>query len=116
MIVIGSTRYLRSSPDAPWERQTGGPGLSVPSLIWDYFEPFVGPRVIRQARVEGIDTTVVSFFGGAERGTPVWFRLWIDDDGLVRRAEMRAQGHFMDHRFHGFDAPITIRPPEGVSG
>jgi hypothetical protein len=112
-IVIGSTRYLRDPPDASWERQTGGPGLSVPSFIWDYFEPFVDPRVIGRARLEGVHTTVVSFFGGAEQGTPVWFRLWIDDDGLVRQTEMRAQGHFMDHRYYGFDAPITIRPPEG---
>jgi hypothetical protein len=115
-IVIGTTRYLRDSPNGPWEKQTRGPGLSVPSFIWDYFEPFVDPRVIGRARVERIDTTVVTFFGGAEQGTPVWFRLWIDNDGLVRRAEMRAQGHFMDHRYYGFDAPITIRPPEGVSG
>jgi copper transport protein len=115
-IVIGGTRYLRDSGDASWEKQTGGPGLSVPSFIWDYFEPFGDPRVIGHARVEGVPTTIVSFFGGAEQGTPIWFRLWVDDDGLVRRAEMRAQGHFMDHRYYGFDAPITIRPPEGVSG
>jgi putative copper export protein len=115
-IVIGSTRYLRDSPDGSWEKQTEGPGLSVPSFIWDYFEPFVDPRVIGRAHVEKVDTTVVSFFGGTEQETPVWFRLWIDDDGLVRQAEMRAQGHFMDHRYYGFDAPITIRPPEGVSG
>ena len=115
-IVIGTTRYLRNSPNASWEKQTGGPGLSVPSFIWDYFRPFVDARVIDRRRVEGTQTTVVSFFGGTEQGTPVWFRLWIDDDGLVHRAEMRAQGHFMDHRYFGFDAPITIRPPEGVSG
>ena len=115
-IVIGTTRYLRDSPNASWEKQAGGPGLSVPSFIWDYFRPFVDARVVDRGRVEGTQTTVVSFFGGAEQGTPVWFRLWIDDDGLVHRAEMRAQGHFMDHRYFGFDAPITIRPPEGASG
>jgi copper transport protein len=115
-VVIDTTRYLRDPPGRSWEKQTGGPGLSVPSFIWDYFEPFVGPRVIGRVRVNGVSTTVVSFFGGAEQGTPVWFRLWIHDDGLVRQAEMRAQGHFMDHRYYGFDAPITIRPPEGLSG
>jgi copper transport protein len=115
-IVIGATRFLRDSPNASWEKQTGGPGLSVPSFIWDYFRPFVDARVIDRGRVAGTETTEVSFFGGAEQGTPVWFRLWIDDDGLVHRAEMRAQGHFMDHRYFAFDAPITIRPPEGVSG
>lgn len=110
-IVIGGTRYLRSSHQGPWEKQTGGPGLSVPSFIWDYFQPFTEPRVIGRARTDGLRTTEVSFFGGTEQGTPVWFRLWIDDNGLVRRAEMRAQGHFMDHRYYDPNAPITIRPP-----
>lgn len=67
--------------------------------------------MIGKARINGIDTTEVSFLGGREQGTPVWFRLWIDDRGLVRRAEMRAQGHFMDHRYYDFDAPVTIKPP-----
>lgn len=110
-IVIGGTRYLRSSHEGPWEKQTGGPPLDVPSFIWDSFQPLTEPRVIGHERVAGLDTTEVSFFGGTEQGTPVWFRLWIDDRGLVRRAEMRAQGHFMDHRYYDFDAPITIRPP-----
>ena len=26
-----------------------------------------------------------------------------------------AQGHFMDQRYFGFDAPISIGPPEGAS-
>lgn len=115
-IVIGGTRYLRYAPGAPWEKQTGAPELAVPSFIWDYFQPFTDPRVIGQARIKGLDTTEVSFFGGTEQGTPVWFRLWIDDRGLVRRAEMRAQGHFMDHRYFGFDTPISIEPPDVGQG
>jgi hypothetical protein len=52
---------------------------------------------------------------GGNWDLPVWFRLWIDSGGLVHRAEMRAPGHFMDHRYYGFDAPIAIRPPKGAT-
>jgi len=31
--------------------------------------------------------------------------------GAVLRAEMRAQGHFMDQRYFALDAPVSIRPP-----
>jgi hypothetical protein len=110
-IVIGGTRYLRSSHEGPWEKQTGGPPLDVPSFIWDSFQPFTDPEVMGHGRFDGVQTTEVAFFGGTRQGTPVWFRLWIDDRGLVQRAEMRAQGHFMDHRYYDFDAPITIRAP-----
>jgi hypothetical protein len=111
VVNIGGTRYLRRSPDAPWEKQTGGPSPDVPSLIWDYFLPPVAPRVIGAERVDGIRTEVVAFAGTGS--LPIWFRLWVDDEGLVRRAEMRAQGHFMDHRYFDFDAPIDIEPPPG---
>jgi hypothetical protein len=83
----------------------------VPSFIWDHFEPFTDPRAIDEARIDGVTTHVVSFFGGTEQGTPVWFRLWIDDETLVRRAEMSAPGHFMNHRYFDFNASISIRPP-----
>ena len=42
----------------------------------------------------------------------MWFRLWVDASGHVHRAEMRAPGHFMDHRYYGYNAPITIEPSE----
>jgi hypothetical protein len=78
--------------------------------VWDFFRPFLDARVLGSARVEGVSTTIVAFFGDSG-GLPVWFKLWIDARGLVHRAEMRAQGHFMDHRYYDFDAPIQIVPP-----
>lgn len=43
---------------------------------------------------------------------PAWFRLWVGQrDGLVRRPEMLAEGHLMDHRYVGFDEPLDLRPP-----
>ena len=109
---IGDTRYIRDKPGAAWQVQPGGPSIPVPSFIWDYFKPFVDPRIVGDERVDGVRTTVVSFAGG-QKGTPIWFRLWIDPGGLVRRAEMRAPGHFMDDRYYDFDAPFTISAPTG---
>jgi len=42
--------------------------------------------------------------------TPVLFRIWSDASGLVHRASMRAQGHFMDHRYTDFETPVSIEP------
>jgi len=109
-IWIGGTRYTRDKPGDAWQVERGGPSIPVPSFIWDYFKPFVDPRIVGEDQVDGVRTTVVSFAGGRQ-GTPIWFRLWIDPKGLVRRAEMRAQGHFMNDRYFDFDAPITITPP-----
>lgn len=115
VIWIGTTQYLRRAPGERWSVSQGGPRHDVPSFIWDYFQPFRAARELGSARVDGAETTVVAFFG--ESGpTPVWFKLWVDRSGLVRRAEMRAQGHFMDHRYFAFDEPVQIEPPKGVAG
>jgi len=111
-VWIGDTRYVREKPGAAWQVQPGGPSIPVPSFIWDYFKPFVDPRIVGDDRVDGLRTTVVSFAGG-QKGTPIWFRLWIDPQGLVLRAQMRAPGHFMDDHYYDFDAPFSISAPTG---
>jgi copper transport protein len=112
VVWIGRTQYLRT-PGNEWSVSKGGPEQLVPSFIWDYFQPFRDVRVIGKANVEGVATSIVASFGGSGT-TPVWFKLWIDGKGLVRRAEMRAQGHFMDHRYFAFNEPVTIEPPKGA--
>ena len=85
----------------------------VPGFEWD---PRVSgadaqpARIVGQATVDGVDTRVLAFFDGTPQ-TPVWYQLWVDGDGLVHRAEMRAQGHFMTHRYVDFDAPLSVDPP-----
>jgi len=112
-VWIGSVRYVRDLPDGDWSRREGGPPPRVPSFIWDFFRPLRDARIVGSEVVEGHPTRIVAFFG--ESGaTPIWFRLWIDDTGLVHRAAMRAQGHFMDHRYSGFDSPVRIEPPQGA--
>ena len=67
-------------------------------------------RIVGQEELDGVRTSVLSFLGGSG-SVPFWYRLWVDEEGLVRRAEIRAQGHFMDHRYFDFDAPLSVEQP-----
>ncbi|MDP8957428.1 MAG: copper resistance protein CopC/CopD [Actinomycetota bacterium] len=107
-IVIGGTRY--SKEGERWKVERGRAGIEVPSFTWDFFRPFVAPRVVGRADVRGASAQIVSFFGRSG-SVPVWFRLWVTERHLVPRAEMRAQGHFMDHRYFDFDKRARITPP-----
>jgi hypothetical protein len=114
LIWIGDVRYMRELPDGAW-RDEGTSRPRVPAYIWESFAPFVDARVIGEGRIDGVPTEIVAFFGG-DAQLPAWFRLWIDEQGIVRKAEMRAQGHFMDHRYFSFDADLEIRAPQEVMG
>lgn len=113
-VIVGTTRYRRNAPDAPWESERGLQPLQAPGYTWDAFLPPVAPSIVGTERVDGQPTTIVAFAGRGDN-IPVWFRLWVDADGLVRRATMHAQAHFMHHRYHSFNAPITITPPASPS-
>jgi hypothetical protein len=113
-VWIDDTRYTRQG-DGPWKVERGAPAVPVPTYIWDSFRPYKDARILGRARVDGVQTTELAFAGG-DQELPVWFMLWVDPQGYVHRAEMRAPGHFMDHRYYDYDAPITIEPPKGASG
>jgi hypothetical protein len=113
-VWIGEARYRRVLPSGPWQVERGGPAPTVPSFIWDSFAPYLDARLIGHGSVDGVRTDVVAFFGG-DTTQPVWFKLWIDGRGLVRKAEMRAEGHFMGQRYYGFDDPIEIKPPPAAN-
>ncbi len=103
----------RSAPGQLWQVTSGVPSLTVPMFTWDYFTPFIDPRIVDRSTVDGVPTTVVSFFGGSNE-TAIWFRLWIDDSGLVRRAQMDAPGHYMQDMYSAFDAAPAMVPPSGT--
>jgi len=113
-VWIGDTRYTREG-DGTWKVERVAPAVPVPTYIWDSFRPYKDVRILVRARVDGVQTTELAFAGG-DQDLPVWFRLWVDADGYVHRAEMRAPGHFMDHRYYNYDAPIRIEPLKGASG
>lgn len=108
-VRIGTTRYTRPSAQAPWEVTLGGPPVEVPVVIWDYPNP-IAPRVVGRETIRSEEVTMVSFFIELNR-SPIWYRLWVAEGGLVLRAEMRAQGHFMDHDYSAFDEPLEVEPP-----
>jgi hypothetical protein len=94
-----------------WNVEEAGAALQVPAFVWDGAAT-VAPRIIGRAVIDGAETRVLSFF--ALKGkAPIWFRLWVEPDGLVRRAEIRAHGQFVTHRYYEFGAPFTIEPPVG---
>jgi len=109
-IIIGSSEWQRSSAQAAWE-QTTWPGTPFAwpsayfSALWG--QP-VAVRVVGQEVVDGHPSTIVAFL---RADIPAWFRLWVGDDGLVRRQEMRAEAHLMDHTLTDLNAPVTITPP-----
>jgi hypothetical protein len=110
-VIIGETRYGRDGPDRPWKVEHDFPVTPAPAYVWDYFAPPVAPRILGSQHIGGHPTRIVAFFGRSGE-VPVWFRLWVDQSGLVHHAQMLAQGHFMDHDYQRFDAPTTIRTPK----
>jgi hypothetical protein len=97
---------------AAWQAQDFGTSLPVPSFVWDIPDSggtYVAAQIVGADAVDGVETHVLTFFLDLPQ-TPVWFRLWSDSSGLVRRASMRAQGHFMDHRYTDFDTAPSIEP------
>jgi copper transport protein len=114
-VFLGTTRYVRQAPGDDWRIERRAPQLRVPSFVWDTFGPFLDPRVVGSEIIGGSRTTMISFFG-ARGDLPVWFKLWVEPRGRVLRAEMRAQGHFMDQRYFGFDTPISVEAPDVGQG
>lgn len=107
---VASVRYRRDTSEEPWDVERSARSFESPGYAWDYFLPAVAPTIIGSEDIDGQPTQIVAFAGRSDN-IPVWFRLWVDADGLVRQATMHAQAHFMHHSFHSFDAPIAITPP-----
>jgi copper transport protein len=113
LIAIGSRQYQWDSSSKKWSVSEKLSQIDAPAFQWSSFKP-VAARITVKEKVDGVETTVVSFFAG-DVANPVWFKLWIDRSDLVHRMEMRAIGHFMDQRLLAFDEPVSIEPP-GLTG
>jgi hypothetical protein len=113
-ITIGRQQYSQDNPGEPWTLQTAPAGVSS-SFAWpkgyytDFWAQGAAARIVGTATVDGVPSQVIAF---VRADLPAWFRLWVGtDDGLVRRMEMRADGHLMNHRYTAFNQPVTITPP-----
>jgi len=106
-VVLGTRRWDRDRPGAPWRRSQQLPALRVPQPAWG--SQATNAYVLGTARVSGRPVWVVTF---ANPTTPAWFTAWIDRTTYrPLRLHMTAAAHFMTHRYLAFDRPLKIEPP-----
>ncbi|MEX2552157.1 MAG: copper resistance protein CopC [Actinomycetota bacterium] len=111
-VVVGTLTFTRDNPSDRWKVEDS------PSLAFrwprGWFTSFwsagsAAVRILGTDQVEGADCRVVAF---VRPQLPAWFEICIgEDDGLVRRMMMRAEGHLMEQDLSGFDDPVDINPP-----
>jgi copper transport protein len=109
-IDIGARAYRQDQPSGPWTVDNTGFAVGWPSPYFrQAWADATAVRVVGADVVDGVPSHIVAF---VRPDLPAWFELWIGDaDGLVRREEMRAEGHLMQHEYAGFDTPTPIDPP-----
>jgi hypothetical protein len=106
-VVLGTRRWDRDRPGAPWRRSQQLPALRVPQPAWG--STATNAYLLREGRVAGKPVWVVSF---ANPTTPAWFTVWIDRATYrPLRLHMTAAAHFMTHRYVAFDRPLRITAP-----
>jgi hypothetical protein len=82
-------------------------GLPFRTRTWFRWTPYA--RAVELLSERG----GVADLAAADPTTPVWFRLTVDlKSGRVRREELVARARLIRHRFFGFNAPVTITPPQ----
>lgn len=101
-IVIGKTRWDKTSPSGSWVKSTLQP-LRVPASIWGKHP--IDVRLIRNTRSEH----VVSLF---DPSLPAWFTIRFDRKTLHPVSlQMTAAAHFMRHRYLSFNRSLRVEPP-----
>jgi hypothetical protein len=105
-VILGSSRWDRPAPGAPWRRSIQNPPLRQPQPFW---QKAVDARLLGSGRAGGHAVWRVSFF---DPSTPAWFEASIDKrTHRTLRLDMVAAAHFMHHRYGPFDAPLRLAPP-----
>ncbi|HVU77318.1 MAG TPA: copper resistance protein CopC [Gaiellaceae bacterium] len=94
-IVIGSRRWDRTGPNAPWVKTSQTP-LDVTQPYW------TAPTNVHEV--------APGTFTFLDRSIPAWFRLTVVD-GRPTVDHMTAAAHFMVDRYRGFDGPAAVSPP-----
>lgn len=110
-IAIGEDGYIKSTPEDEFESyEWPGDGFSWPGGFYDsFFEGRAAVRVVGSETLDGVDTTVLSL---VQPSYPAWYRVWVGDEtGRIRRLEMRADAHIMDHVYGPYGEPVTVEPP-----
>jgi len=107
-VIIGGTRWDRSTPTGPWLRSVQDPPITVPVPFW---YGVTDARVLGSTRFEGRSVWTVSFF---DPTTAAWFEAEIDkQSSRTLELWMTAASHFMHHIYGPFNAPIELNAPAG---
>jgi hypothetical protein len=106
-IIIGKRRWDRSVGGS-WKESAASPV----SPISAYWTPLVqDATLLGSSTVKGQPVWVISF---ADPQTPGFFKIWVDKaNHRTLELQMTAAAHFMHHTYGQFDAPISIKPPQG---
>lgn len=109
-IVVGDRQWLKPGDLTKWELRKFGAGLPFRTRRWFRWTPYA--RSVRLLAIHRRDGRRIAELALTDHATPLWYRLWVDLSTMhVTRARMIAGGHFMSHRFRGFNEPLSIRPP-----
>jgi copper transport protein len=113
-VDIGALAYRQDQPDRPASVANTGVAFGWPSPYFhEAWANAAAARVVGTDIVDGVPSHIVAF---VRPDLPAWFELWVaDSDGLVRREEMRAEGHLMEHDYTGFNTPTQIVAPSQTS-
>jgi uncharacterized membrane protein len=104
-VQIGRRQWLRAPGDL-WTVAPIPGGLPFRTRTWFRWTPYA--RAVELLGERG----GVAELAAADPATPVWFRLSVDvRTGRVLREELVARARLIRHRFFGFNARVTIRPP-----
>ena len=93
--VIGTRRWDRAAPNAPWV-ESGQTPLDVTQPYW------TAPTNVHEV--------APGTFTFLDRRIPAWFRLTVVD-GRPTVDRMTAAAHFMVDRYVGFGVPAVVSPP-----
>ena len=109
-ILAGLDQFRRTGA-GPWIKSTfPAPGFSWPTGYYrDFWAGAAAVRILGTDTVDGVPSEIIGF---VRPDIPAWFRVWVGtSDGLLRRADMRAEGHIMNQTYAQLNGPITVQTP-----
>ena len=109
-ILVGLDQFRRTGT-GPWVKSTfPAPGFSWPTGYYrDFWAGAAAVRILGTDTVDGVPSNIIGF---VRPDIPAWFRVWVGtSDGLLRRADMRAEGHIMNQTYAQLNGPITVQTP-----
>lgn len=108
-LVMGAREFDRGD-DGTWQalQWPGSPFTWPGSYYRDFWANASAVRLMGTVEIDGVPSNIVAF---VRPEIPAWFRIWVGiDDGIVRKMEMRAEGHLMEQDWAP-NAPVSIEPP-----